>query len=200
MKRSLALICSLLVMAGCSSRIATPDITLQNQPVQQNETFTAQDYAAQSQLSSNKETTLSISKALFTEYFADDVEVESVSGTIGKATGNFNNITNTAKNLQAKGGMIFNILNKSKLAQKLGYLIADYPVRAKFNTHSKPDSTPRINAEQIAQLQAALQPGDLILNGNNNSFIHAILYTGNDTIIHSLATKGTNGKKIYRGN
>jgi len=182
MKKILLSAISLLLLSSC----ATDDNFANIQPVQETqqvETYTAQDYQAQDDANSNRDSIAKITESIFSQNFADDVE---------KITP----VNNTLSNLQSKGGMIFNLLNKSKLAQKVGYLVADYPVRANFNKKSKPDSTPRINATQIAELKSSLKPGDLILCGNNNSFVHAILYFGNDVIVHSLATKGNDGKKF----
>ncbi|MFN8577921.1 MAG: YiiX/YebB-like N1pC/P60 family cysteine hydrolase [Candidatus Sericytochromatia bacterium] len=182
MKKILLSAISLLILSSCSNQDNLTSI----QPIQetpQAEVYTAQDYQAESDTQSNKESVSAIAEGIFSQNFADDVErVAPISNTLSK--------------VESKGGMIFNLLNKSKLAQKVGYLIADYPVRANFNKKSKPDSTPRINEKQIAELKSLLQPGDLILCGNNNSFVHAILYFGNDVIVHSLATKGNDGRKF----
>ena len=186
MKKSiLAGISLLLIASACAKEDNLTAIQPVENSTQKVETYTAQDYQAEESATSNKESIRSITEALFTQNFADDVEKIPV-----------NSITNSLSTLEAKGGMIFNILNKSKLAQKVGYLVADYPVRANFNKKSKPDAIAKINTTQIAELKAALKPGDIILCGNNDSFVHAILYFGNDVIVHSLATKGKDGKKF----
>lgn len=182
MKKILLSAVSLLILSSCASEENLTSIqTVQQTP--QAEVYTAQDYQAEADTQSNKESVSALAEGIFSQNFADDVErVAPISNTLSKAA--------------SKGGMIFNLLNKSKLAQKVGYLISDYPVRANFNKKSKPDSTPRINEKQITELKSLLQPGDLILCGNNNSFVHAILYFGNDVIVHSLATKGNDGRKF----
>ncbi len=186
MKKSILACLSLLFI---TSSCATEENLTAIQPVQNDiqkvETFTAQDYEAEKSATLNKDSIKSISETLFMQNFADDIEKLPT-----------NSITNSISTLESKGGMIFNLLNKSKLAQKVGYLVADYPVRANFNKKSKPDSTVRINQTQINELKSKLQPGDIILCGNNDSFVHAILYFGNDVIVHSLANKGKDGKKF----
>ncbi|RYX92471.1 hypothetical protein EON78_06445, partial [bacterium] len=183
-KKILASLSLMLIMSACASEENLTAITPE-QPVQKIETYTAMDYEAEETASNNKSSIKSIAENLYMENFADDIEKTAV-----------NTVTNAVSNLESKGGMIFNVLNKSKLAQKLGYLVADYPVRANFNKPSKADAVAKISQEQIADLKSTLQPGDIILCGNNNSFVHAILYFGNDVIVHSLATKGKDGRKF----
>ena len=183
MKKSLALFSSLIILlSGCAQETFTPSFTdMQTAPRQ--EVFTAQDYEAEKTAVTNKASISAAVENIFSQNFADDVEVAAAT----KAA-------TVTKNLQSKGGMIFSVLNKSKLAQKVGYLVSDIPVSAFFKRKGKPDSTPRINEKQISELKSVLKPGDIILNGNNSSFIHSILFMGNDTIIHSLATPGRNTK------
>jgi len=115
-----------------------------------------------------------ISKKLFSEYFEDETSVDI----------NKNDVL-----IENKGGFLFNLLNKSKIAQNIAYKISNYPVKAKFNKKGVPDQLPRINDKQINDLLSVLKEGDLILCGNDDSFVHAILYIGNGIIIHSLASK-----------
>jgi uncharacterized protein YycO len=181
MKKSLALFTSVIfLLYGCSNEFSDPSFS-QLQPVPQVETVTAQDYEAESIANSNKDSIAAVAETIFAQNFADDLYVPPS-----------NKITpvNVTQNLQQKGGMLYSILSKSKLAQKVGYLVADYPIRAKFNQKSKPDNIPNINEQQISELKSVLKPGDIILCGNNGSFIHSILYLGNDVIVHALATKG----------
>jgi hypothetical protein len=181
MKKSFALITSLIIiLSGCSHQTLSPTFT-DFQQVEQPEVFTAQDYEAEKSVGSNKNILGFAVETVFAQNFADDLDIPAANKI---------NPLSIAKDVQQKGGMLYNMLTKSKLAQKLGYLIADLPIRLKFNLKSKPDNIPRITEQQIAELKGVLKPGDLILNGNNGSFIHCILYLGNDVIIHSLATKG----------
>jgi len=45
---------------------------------------------------------------------------------------------------------------------------------------SPPDQIPNIERAEINDMKATLQPGDLVMTGNNGSFIHAIVYVGED--------------------
>ena len=46
---------------------------------------------------------------------------------------------------------------------------------------SKPDNgIPKLTVSQIEQMRQHLKPGDALLNGNNGSFIHGIVYVGQD--------------------
>lgn len=172
MKKSLvALSAFVILLSGCQSEDTLgllPDTQLQ-----QVESLAVDDAQAEKTVSENEKEIEALSKRIFLEHFADDTDV----------------VVKNDVAVQNKGGMLFNLLNKSKLAQKLGYAIANYPVKTKFNQHGKTDTIPRINAEQIAKLQSVLKPGDLILCGNDDSFIHAILHIGNGEIVHSLASK-----------
>ncbi len=177
MKKYFVLVSSLLVfLSACSREINVPDFT-GLQPVNQAQEMAVPDPEAENIINGNRAEINAITENLFMQYFADGMEIPVIKNSILK------------NNLQEKGGMLFNLLNKSRVAQKLGYMLADYPVRAKFNKHGIADSTPRINIQETSILKSMLKPGDLILCGNDDSFIHAILYAGNDIIIHSLATK-----------
>ncbi len=181
MKKHLVLFTSLFILlSGCTRETISPSFS-EFQLMPQPETFTAQDYEAEKTAGNNKETISAAVESIFARNFADDLDVSAV------------NRLPALNNLQQKGGMLFNLLTKSKLAQKVGYLVADIPIRLKFNRKSKPDNIPRITEQQIAELKSVLKPGDVILCGNNGTFIHSIIYLGNDVIVHSLATKG-NGK------
>ncbi len=185
MKKSLALLSSLIFMlSACSNDLSTPAISdIQN--VEQIQSFANDDAEAQKIINENKEELQAISQRLFMQYYADDAEVVLPSTKLKNSSAPI-----------TKGGVFFNILNKSKVAQKLAYLISDYPVRAKFNAHGISDSTPRITPQEIAKLKSILKPGDLILCGNDDSFIHAIVYFGNDLIIHALASKVKGPQKM----
>lgn len=96
----------------------------------------------------------------------------------------------------------------------------------KYMTAPSPeDNLPPLDKAEINDLKASIQPGDIIMTGNNGSFIHAITYVGEDKdlqaqlekkwklapgtlngeglIIHSLAADHdaeieVNGKKEFR--
>ncbi|MGV3523057.1 MAG: hypothetical protein ACO1RX_02475 [Candidatus Sericytochromatia bacterium] len=96
----------------------------------------------------------------------------------------------------------------------------------KYMTAPSPqDELPPIDSRELSDLKANLKPGDIIMTGNNGSFIHGIIYVGQDKalqeqlekkwqlapgtlngeglIIHSLAADHgaeveINGKKVYQ--
>ncbi len=55
--------------------------------------------------------------------------------------------------------------------------------------HPEKVANPRITVDsaEYAELKQNLQPGDIILCGNDDSFVHGIVYLGNGEIVHSLA-------------
>jgi hypothetical protein len=55
--------------------------------------------------------------------------------------------------------------------------------------HPENVANPRITvgSAEFAEMLKNLKPGDVILNGNDDSFVHAIYYLGNGEIVHSLA-------------
>ncbi len=187
MKKILLTTLSLLVLASCS-RGLQETVSLDQQENQQQEIKTLSDTQAESTVNEEKDFIASSAESLFLENFADDIERPLKNVTTLP--------TNMLSTIETKGGMIFNTLNKSKFAQKVGYFFADAPVKRWMNKPSKSDSTPRITSDQITQMKALLKPGDMILCGNNNSFVHAILYLGDDVIVHSLASKGKDGKVL----
>lgn len=172
MKKSLVVLSSFIILlSGCQndeSLLVNPD-----SQVQQVQSLAASDAEAEKTINANQKELDAVATRIFAEYFADETDV-------------------TVKNdvmVQNKGGILFNLLNKSKIAQKVAYTLSNYPVKAKFNKHGVADNLPKINSQQINTLLGVLKPGDLILCGNDDSFVHAILHTGNGQIVHSLASK-----------
>lgn len=55
--------------------------------------------------------------------------------------------------------------------------------------HAEKLANPRITvySAEYAALKGHLRPGDVILCGNDDSFVHGIVYLGNGEIVHSLA-------------
>jgi hypothetical protein len=58
---------------------------------------------------------------------------------------------------------------------------------AKDHPEAKPNPRITIDSAEFAQLEKTLKPGDLILCGNDDSFVHGIVYIGNGEIVHALA-------------
>lgn len=172
MKKSLAIVSSLIILlSSCGQE---NDILSLDNNIQEINTLSTDEKENQKLAEENSKDIDSISRTLFTQYFEDEVTVDIPQNSVV---------------VQNKGGFLFNLLNKSKIAQNIAYKISNYPVKAKFNKKDKPDQLPRINEQQTNELLNVLKPGDLILCGNDASFVHAILYTGNGNIVHSLASK-----------
>lgn len=191
MKRFLPLLCSLmLTVSACSTEdiVANPELAT----TESVEAMAVDEMTAQATTESNKGLISYISEKIFLENFADDYDLQIAADEIVSDL----KANAPSGDISTKGGMLFNMLNKSKTAQKVAYFFLDYPVRYQMNKGGKSDSTPRITQQEIQELRSKLQPGDIILCGNNSSFIHAILYFGNDVIIHSLATKVKTSQKF----
>ena len=99
-------------------------------------------------------------------------------------------VSNEATLNATRGGLMYRSLAKSAALRTLGYKLSYLPVKAKFSKPGKPDSVPRISAADRQRLMAALKPGDVIQCGNNDSFVHAAFYLGDDRIVHALAQAG----------
>ncbi len=65
--------------------------------------------------------------------------------------------------------------------------------------HPEAFPNPRItvNSPEFAELKKTLKPGDIILCGNDDSFVHGIVYLGNGEIVHSLAQEKLDRKKNW---
>lgn len=84
-------------------------------------------------------------------------------------------------------------LHRDPALRAQAYTVAEPLVKQFMQKPDKADDLPRISAARLAEMQKILQPGDVIQCGNDSSFIHALLYLGNDVIIHALAQSG-NGR------
>ncbi len=168
---SLAIASTALIslFASCAQQ---PMMMRSNLPVQ----FGAQRVQEQSE----EETAGGMLRNIYKESFADDVD----NGR-------------PAQEVQIpRGGFIYNRLNGMSLLRKPVYLISDRIIKKEFNKPGVPDNVPRIDAASLQQMQSLLQPGDIILCGNNDSFVHAIVYLGNDQIIHALAQLNAKGEFV----
>ncbi|MFN8673998.1 MAG: YiiX/YebB-like N1pC/P60 family cysteine hydrolase [Candidatus Sericytochromatia bacterium] len=117
-----------------------------------------------------------VTKALFTEKFADGLKSKSLK----------NDLPPIPANLDLKEA--FNLLNNNSFDKTQLYPYSDEFIKKEFAKHGVPDNLPRINESQINELLAKLKSGDIILCGNDDSFIHTIVYEGNGMIVHSLAS------------
>ncbi|MBF2054997.1 MAG: hypothetical protein IGS03_16235 [Candidatus Sericytochromatia bacterium] len=89
--------------------------------------------------------------------------------------------------LEQHGPAAFALLSQDRSAREELYPMSDQMVLKEFSKPSSPDSVPPISAQELQDLSSRLQPGDVILCGNNGSFIHGALYIGNGEIVHALA-------------
>lgn len=158
MKKSILIALALPILMSCQDSLG-PTLPL-NQPA-----------GFQAQSANEQDLTVRILRGLYKENLADDVDngkaVEPVS--------------------LPRGGFIFEGLSRIRLIRQTLYPISDRIIKHEFNKPSKPDNIPPIDASNLQQMQALLQPGDIVLCGNNDSFVHGFLYLGQDQIIHALA-------------
>lgn len=167
-----------LLLVGCS---APPAGLAPMRPAAQFQRFASNDpakFLQPKQPASQEELAASMVSDLYKESLADDVDN-------GKP---FENVS------QPRGGMIFETLSRLGLMRKAVYLISDGKIKKEFNKPSVPDAVPAIDSNSLAELLSVLQPGDIILCGNNDSFVHSIVYLGNDQIIHALAQLDRQGE------
>jgi hypothetical protein len=52
-----------------------------------------------------------------------------------------------------------------------------------------PDNTPNIDSKELNNMKSHIKPGDIILNGNDGSFIHGIMYVGKDPKLQAQLEK-----------
>lgn len=95
---------------------------------------------------------------------------------------------------EPRGGLVYEGLNRLSWVRKALYLLSDKVIKYEFNKPGVPDQAPAINAAQLHDLESKLQPGDIVLCGNDDSFVHGLIYLGNDQIIHALAQLTPDGQ------
>lgn len=94
-----------------------------------------------------------------------------------------------------KAGILYRALAKNGLMRRAAAKLAEGPVLKHFSKPGTKDAIPPLSAAERKELDALLQPGDLIQCGNDGSFVHVIFYEGEGTIVHALAQSGF-GKKM----
>lgn len=141
---------------------------------------------------SNQEISI-IAENIFLNNFADGVKKNKSNKN---SISNIDGILNLIPGIKEKGPAMFRLLNNDPKTQEQFYPFTDEKIGAYLTKPSQPDNTPAITPAEINQLLNVLKPGDLILCGNDDSFIHSILYLGNNLIIHSLASKGKGNNKF----
>lgn len=158
-----ALVISLL-LTGCSSSASLAPSVPRLQP-------SAARFQSQSAVSGDVDLMTRMLRNLYKEHLADDVDN-------GRP---FENIS------LPRGGLIFEGMNRAWLLRAIVYPLSDKIIKKEFNKPSQPDQVPRIDEAGVRELMQHLQPGDIVLCGNNDSFVHAFVYLGQDEIIHALA-------------
>jgi hypothetical protein len=91
--------------------------------------------------------------------------------------------------MQQNGPAAYALLGQDASARQQLYPYSDKIVINEFNKPSPADNVPPIAGAELQALIAKLQPGDVILCGNDHSFVHGALYIGQGQIIHALATQ-----------
>jgi len=158
--------CLIISLSGCSNAIVSNNNLIQVGI----KTFSNNQQALEI-INKNQKNISSITQLISSENFAENIQ--SLISSLNPA----------------EVESIYNTLISNAEAQQLGYSVADDFVQAKLNEKSKPDTVAKISSDETAKLKSLLKNGDVILCGNNKSFVHAMLYIGNNQVIHSLATK-----------
>lgn len=113
---------------------------------------------------------------IYKQNFADDVD-------------NLKELEKLSKALEAEGISIYNVLSTNPDLRDQAYPLANKKVIEEFNKPGQVDQVAPASPEEIKSLMARLQPGDVILCGNDGSFVHSALYLGEGQIVHALATQ-----------
>ena len=100
--------------------------------------------------------------------------------------------------LKVYGPQAFQLLSQDANARAQLYPASDALVIREFTKPSVSDQIPPLSAHENQELLRQLKPGDIILCGNDGSFIHGALYIGNGKIVHALATQ-PDMKDRFRG-
>lgn len=99
------------------------------------------------------------------------------------------------KDIGPKAGLLYRALARNGLMRRAAAKLAEGPVHKHFSKPGTKDAIPPLSAAERQELDALLQPGDVIQCGNDGSFVHAIFYEGEGMIVHALAQSGF-GKKM----
>lgn len=91
--------------------------------------------------------------------------------------------------LKVYGPQAFQMLSQDPQARAQLYPASDAMVIREFTKPSPSDSVPPLSTTENQALLSQLQPGDIILCGNDGSFIHGALYVGQGKVVHALATQ-----------
>lgn len=174
MKKLLALLISSTTLFSACSQLDGNSSFVANDTVEALSS-NSKKQVSQKIIDANKENIQKVAKDLFTKKFADGLKLKKIKNDLPQMPANFN------------GEEAFNALNNNDIDKTELYKLSDDYVKKEFGKHGIPDNIPRITDSQTNQLLGVLKAGDIILCGNDDSFIHTIVYEGNGVIIHSLA-------------
>lgn len=127
---------------------------------------------------------LKLVERIYKQNFADNVD-------------NLKELEKLSKQLEAQGISIYNIVSVNPQVREDLYPLANQKVIQEFNKPSPKDNVPPVTDAEMQQLIARLQPGDVILCGNDGSFVHAAYYLGQGQIVHALATQPDKPNGFY---
>lgn len=180
-----ALIMSLF---ACSTQVPTNFSRMNRASLQQSQS--RMNRMSQARVSSfstnsakNKELILLL-KQVYKQNFADDVIT-------------LERIDQASKQLEAKGVSLFKMLHNDMRLREIAYPLSAKKLIQEFTKPSPKDAVPPLSSSEVKMMKHKLKPGDVILCGNNKSFVHAALYTGSGQIIHSLATQPGTRTKLW---
>lgn len=164
------------LLAACSQAPALrPNLALPGQLHAQTARFQARSASLPPGLQDLQQY-LPLLKKIYEKEFADAIQNGKPSPELDKI-------------LEQNGPQVFQLLGQDAQARQQLYPYSDAMVIREFNKPSPADAVPPISATESQRLLQMLQPGDIILCGNDGSFIHGALYLGQGQIVHALATQ-----------
>lgn len=102
-----------------------------------------------------------------------------------------------SQELETQGLSIFKTLHDDTALRNAVYPLSHEMLIKEFNKPSQLDNIPPVSIKEKAHMRQILKPGDVILCGNNGSFVHSMLYIGQGQVVHSLATQPGSGQRLW---
>lgn len=127
---------------------------------------------------------LKLVERIYKQNFADDLD-------------NLKDLDQLTRELEQQGISIYNLVSANPQVREQLYPLANQKVIEEFNKPSPVDAVPPVDDDEVQYLLARLQPGDVILCGDDGSFVHAAFYLGQGQIIHALATQPDRPHDFY---
>ena len=132
----------------------------------------------------NKAALLKLVERIYKQNFADGVD-------------NLKELEKISRQLEAQGISIYNVVSANPEVREQLYPLSAQKVIQEFNKPSPKDNVPPVTDQEMKQLMARMQPGDIILCGDDGSFVHSALYLGQGQIVHALATQPDRKNGFY---